>query len=1462
TLFAGYKNMWRSTNITSSPPTWVKISSGETVNCEVIEQSPVNLDLLYAVRSGSMKRTENANDAAGSVTWTSCTLPGGGTPTDLVAHPTDANTVYATVNYGVYKSTDKGATWTNITGNLPGLFINCLAYDKTTNEGLYVGNQTGVWYKDATMSNWMLFSNGLPPADVRELEIYYDANPSNNRIKAGTFGRGMWQSDMAAVTVIDPTAFSAYAANSAQINLGWTKNAANDNVLIAVSSTGTFGQPEDGTAYSAGNALPAGGTVLYNGSASGYNHTGLSVNTKYYYKAWSVNGSAQYSAGLAPISATTDCQALNSFPYICTFDNTDCWQVIDNTGNGSWLFGSTSNSSNPPTLLTSPYAYFMSSPGSPVNYNSDLISPPFDFSSHGTVVLKFNQHYDGDAVWSSIARVYYTADNGLNWNLLATYTTDQNNIPVAILVPGAAGQSNVKFKWNYFDDATGSYFWGIDDVQVVECSGVWTGSVSTNWHTAGNWCNNSVPTTTTDVYIPAGVTNFPDISTSATAYCRDITIQSGATLKMSAANSVLEVKGNWTMHGSFDFTYSSTSAMVKFNGSSPQSVGGSTYTKLRGFTIDNTSGVTTSIELRADNAIQLINGIVTTTGSGKVYDVYSVIVRTNGWVNGTLQKYLWTGNTSVENRTFQIGDATRYAPVALSFPISSITATGPISMKTTAGDHTSIGASTLDGSLSVNRYWSFPSTGTFTSCTATFNFVNDDLDAGTLTGNLNAGMYKSGSWTYPTVGTRTSTSIQITGFASTNLTDIQLAETVPSITWGNLQWPANGNIALGGTFNVYGQVYLGGVTPGAGAGAGMQSWVGYSTSNTDPSGWTNWVPATYNVDNGNNDEYMANLGASITAPGTWYYAMRYKRGSSSYVYGGYSAGGGGLWDGSTYVSGVLTVTGPTFTGTGNWTDAARWSTGAVPASTVSTIIDGTCTISSAVTTADLTINSGRSVIVASNGQFTVNGLLTNNAGTTGLVIKSDVTGTGSLIHSTGGVPGTAERYIANDWKWHFLASPVLAQPVWTEFSPAPTGTPLSFGSSSWNWDFYYWNPNADTSTGLYWVNLRKENGDYNDGTIDETGNNAGFGTSTPPVMTPGRGYLAAYNTGWTTGSPVTHQFSGSLNEGSISCPVSINSNKFNLAGNPYPSAVDWQATGGWSRTNLALNGSGYDYWIYNDNAGNYGVFNSSTGSGTNGTSRYIASGQAFFVKATSAGSLGMTDAVRVHSTQAWLKNTDEDPSAVRLQLTSTANAYSDEMIVAFNPAFVPGGSEKLRSFYDEAPEIWSVSGSREYSIVRYTQPSDELVVPVSIKAGVTAGFTITSPGVTGFGLSSRVYLEDLKTGMTQDLKSNPVYSFSASPGDVPERFRLHFGAPFGIGNEDNRSCLAIWITGKKIRIKSENGCMSDGELSIFNILGQEMIHQRLSGTETTVPMDERPGYYIVKVVTDRQTIVRKVFIPM
>lgn len=243
-MYVGMKNVWKSTNVkspSSGAVSWTMISSGEITNCIVLESSPANPEIVYVVRSGAMKRTDNAS--AATPTWTSCTLPGGNTPSDLAAHPSDQNTIYATAGQRVYKSNDKGATWTNIAGTLPAANYNCIVYDKYTNEGLYVGNKTGIFYKEAAMSDWIPYNSGLPTVDVRELEIYYDTtNPGNSRIKAATYGRGLWESDLMGLLTVTPQVQNVpytMGSTSFTVNCNTIWYATNTSSWCSITGSGT-----------------------------------------------------------------------------------------------------------------------------------------------------------------------------------------------------------------------------------------------------------------------------------------------------------------------------------------------------------------------------------------------------------------------------------------------------------------------------------------------------------------------------------------------------------------------------------------------------------------------------------------------------------------------------------------------------------------------------------------------------------------------------------------------------------------------------------------------------------------------------------------------------------------------------------------------------------------------------------------------------------------------------------------------------------------------------------------------------------------------------------------------------------------------------------------------------------------------------------------------------------------------
>jgi hypothetical protein len=95
-----------------------------------------------------------------------------------------------TDNVKVVYSDDGGASWVNRSGTLPNLPVNCIVLDNSNNA--YVGTDNGVYYRGTGMNDWVPFYNNLPYVPVTDLII----SEAEGRIRASTFGRGIWNSDL------------------------------------------------------------------------------------------------------------------------------------------------------------------------------------------------------------------------------------------------------------------------------------------------------------------------------------------------------------------------------------------------------------------------------------------------------------------------------------------------------------------------------------------------------------------------------------------------------------------------------------------------------------------------------------------------------------------------------------------------------------------------------------------------------------------------------------------------------------------------------------------------------------------------------------------------------------------------------------------------------------------------------------------------------------------------------------------------------------------------------------------------------------------------------------------------------------------------------------------------------------------------------------------------------------------
>ena len=187
-LYAGYINIYKSVNRGNS---WSKLTNfGGSAKIKALAIAPSNPSIMYLSTKYDVKRSTD-----GGVTWSSISNGINGSVTYFAIHPTNPNTVWVTLSgyssgYKVMKTTNGGQSWQNISGNLPNLPANCIVYEKNTANGIYVGMDVGVYYRDDNLGQWVPFMKDLPNVIVDELEIFYP----DHKIRAATFGRGMWES--------------------------------------------------------------------------------------------------------------------------------------------------------------------------------------------------------------------------------------------------------------------------------------------------------------------------------------------------------------------------------------------------------------------------------------------------------------------------------------------------------------------------------------------------------------------------------------------------------------------------------------------------------------------------------------------------------------------------------------------------------------------------------------------------------------------------------------------------------------------------------------------------------------------------------------------------------------------------------------------------------------------------------------------------------------------------------------------------------------------------------------------------------------------------------------------------------------------------------------------------------------------------------------------------------------------
>lgn len=302
-------------------------------------------------------------------------------------------------------------------------------------------------------------------------------------------------------------------------------------------------------------------------------------------------------------------------------------------------------------------------------------------------------------------------------------------------------------------------------------------------------------------------------------------------------------------------------------------------------------------------------------------------------------------------------------------------------------------------------------------------------------------------------------------------------------------------------------------------------------------------------------------------------------------------------------------------------------------------------------------------------------------------------------------------------------------------------------------------------------------------------------------MIVGRGYIMRAPSNYDVSTPATYvgQFIGVPNNGDYTFPIVVNTvpnpiHDRNLIGNPYPSAIDADLL---LANNLTtLQGSFY-FWTHNTpitnfnyTANDYAVYNQSGGtsaapnSGLNNNvpTKFIASGQGFFVQGLNSGTLTFSNAIRVAGNndsffRQQQTNSERERHRIWLNLINTQGAFKQILV-----GYIQDATNQMDNHFDsEIAEagntisLYSVVADKKLSIQGRALPFVETdVVPLGFRTTDAGNYAIELADFDGlFESELPIYIEDKLLAITHNIRESN-YEFISNGGVEEDRFVLKF----------------------------------------------------------------------------------------
>ena len=483
-------------------------------------------------------------------------------------------------------------------------------------------------------------------------------------------------------------------------------------------------------------------------------------------------------------------------------------------------------------------------------------------------------------------------------------------------------------------------------------------------------------------------------------------------------------------------------------------------------------------------------------------------------------------------------------------------------------------------------------------------------------------------------------------------------------------------------------------------------------------------------------------------------------------------------------------------GDNDWSNAANWSTEAIPAEGENVIIAANANLKNVANVAKIRINGTATLTLNDGAELTVTGTITqlydSYTYSNGKLVINDGA---QLFQSNENVYATFNMNIVNpsSWSdsntdgWQFIASPFNAAQV-----SLFTG---SFMPKSY--DLYKYEGNAES--GLEWNN-------HKDGNFEE-------------AFVNGRGYLASYET------LTTATLSGNLyNKDNFEfTEVSYTEGKelanLHLLGNPFSFDMDWSG--------IAAEGLVDGYAVVN-NQGGYDYL----------TSGNIKVGDGFFVKATGA------DASLSYDHKDVVPATRGSGKANSINVIASGKAGKDNVVVNF--AGQAEGFNKLQNFNDAIATVYVSENGKNYGIANVDENTTELALNFDAKE--MGNYTIS---LDVNGEFETVTLVDRFTGVETNMLLEDEYTFTATSNDNVNRFVIKLAN----GQEPTANSQFVYQSGEELILSIEGSVQIVdmlGRVVYYN--------EHANGDNRINVAEFNDAAYVVRVVNEEGVKVQKVVI--